>query len=72
MEYILKIDMVDVMTGEILTRSKSSSYNTDVPKDDEILTRYLESFKRGLRKGRSLALCITCTEYQIPVQLNLF
>lgn len=72
MEYVLKIDMVDAKTGEILTHSKTSSYNTEVPKDDEVFTRYFDSFKRGLRKGRSLALCISCTEYQIPVQLNLF
>lgn len=72
MEYDLKFDIVDVNTGEILTRNKQCSYNTEIEKENEKIQRYVDCFKRGLKQGKSLALCISATKYQIPVQMNLF
>lgn len=72
MEYDLKFDIVDVNTGEILTRNKQCSYNTEIMKENEKIQRYVDCFIRGLKQGNSLALCISAIRYQIPVQLNVF
>lgn len=72
MEFDLKIDIVDVNTGEVLTRNKQCSYNTDIEKENEKIQRYVDCFIRGLRQGKSIALCISASKYHFPVQTNLF
>lgn len=72
MEYDLKFDIVDVNTGEIITRNKQCTYNTEIANENEKIQRYVDCFIRGLKLGKSLALCVSATRYHIPIQSNLF
>lgn len=72
MEFDLTFDIVDNTTGEVFTRNKQCTFNTDVPEDINKIQKYVDCFIRGLKQDKSLALCISATRFHIPVQMNLF
>lgn len=72
MEYIIDFELVDNDTGEVLTKSKRCSYNTQVPDSKLTLTNWLACFYRGLDLGHNLTLQLSANQFQIPVQKELF
>lgn len=60
MTFEFTYDIVDVETGEVLSKSKKSFITKDTPKFIKSLDDVFRCFLRGLSLDRSLSVTLTC------------
>lgn len=72
-EYRTHFELVNVETGEILTRNNQFLYVSNEPACRKKVQSWLDCFFRGLDdKGLPLRLCITARKYELPPQPDVF
>lgn len=67
-----QISIIDTETGEIIGSKKQRVCFFDIPAGEKLLNAWLQSFLRGLRTNRHLALHIDCLPEELPQQLTIF
>lgn len=70
MTFEFTYDIVDIDTGEVLTKSKKAYITKDTPNFERSLDRVFRSFLRGLSFDRSLSVTLTCIK--VKPQPDLF
>ena len=68
----VQFNLIDNDTGEILTRNKQFTYNTEVPDCRLTFTNWLNCFCRGLAKGRNLTIELVANRIEPPIYVDIF